>query len=301
MLRAAVRPRMLVMLVVLLAAAAVCARLGVWQLDRAQARGAQAERAEVAVTEGAAPVPLADVLAPQTSFTADLLGRHVSVTGTYEPAGQLLVTDRALDGRDGFLVLTSLRVSTGDGDGGPVLPVARGWVASPDDAGEPPAGEVTLTGFLQASEAAGRLDAEAGRVEAISSAQLVNLWGGPIYAGYLVVADASPEESGLRLLPPPEPRGGGGWDLRNLGYALQWSIFGLFAAVLWLRLVRDEARGELPPGAGGGAVGGGAVGDRAVGDSAVGDSGVGGDAVAGSAVGGGAADVRTQAGADASP
>ena len=241
---------MLVLLVVLLAAAAVCARLGAWQLDRAQARGAQAEQASVASREGAPAVPLDDVLAPQTSFDGDLLGRTVAVTGTYEPDGQLVVPDRSLDGRTGSIVLTPLRVAGGVGDGA-VLPVARGWVASADDAGAPPAGEVRLVGYLQAAEGSGALDPGAGTAESISTAQLVNLWGGPIYSGYLVLAESSPaQDAAVEALGPPQPRGGSGYDVRNLGYALQWWIFGLFAVGLWLRLVRDEAAGEPEPGAG---------------------------------------------------
>ena len=248
MARAAVRPRMLVLLVVLLGAAALCARLGAWQLDRAQVPAERADRA--AAAEAAVTVPLEEVLAPQTSFGGDLLGREVSVTGTYEAGGQLVVPDRALDGRTGAIVLTPLRVDGGAVPGA-VLPVARGWVASPGDAGPPPAGEVSLTGYLQASEAAGTLDPGAGTAESISTAQLVNLWGGPIYSGYLVLATSSPDQpDGPAALPPPQPRGGDGWDLRNLGYALQWWIFGLFAVLLWGRLVRDEALGEPVPGAG---------------------------------------------------
>lgn len=238
---------MLVLLVVLLAAAAVCARLGVWQLDRAQLRGALAEERALSTREAAPPAPIDDVLEPQTTFGGDLLGRPVTVTGNYEPAGQLVVSDRALDGRTGSLVLTPLRVAGGAGDGA-VLPVARGWVASPDDAVPPPSGEVVLTGFLQSSEAAGALDEGAGTAESISPAQLVNVWGGPIYTGYLVLTTSNPAHEGaLALLPAPEARGGGGLNFQNLGYALQWWIFGVFAVGLWVRLVRDEAAGDPEP------------------------------------------------------
>ncbi len=158
-----------------------------------------------------------------------------------------MVSDRALDGRTGSLVLTPLRVAGGAGDGA-VLPVARGWVASPDDAVPPPSGEVVLTGFLQSSEAAGALDEGAGTAESISPAQLVNVWGGPIYTGYLVLTTSNPAQEGaLALLPAPEARGGGGLNFQNLGYALQWWIFGVFAVGLWVRLVRDEAAGDPEP------------------------------------------------------
>lgn len=245
---------MLVVLVLLLATAAVCARLGVWQLDRAQLRGEQVARQQVAEQETAAPERLGDVLAPQASFHGGLVGRHVEVAGTYEADGQLLVADRVLDGRTGYLVLTPLRVSDADGGAGwsgadPVLPVVRGWVADPTAAGDllaVPGGAVTITGHLQVSEASGSGDSTPGQTDAISSATLVNTWGGPIYTGYLVLARAQPPQpSGLALVGPPTLGGSSSasWNVQNLAYAVQWWIFGGFALFLWWRLVKDEAAG----------------------------------------------------------
>lgn len=254
LVRAAVRPRLLVLLVILLAAAAVCARLGAWQLDRAQFRGEQAERLLVQARESAEPATIGDVLAPQASFSSELVGRSVQARGTYE-AGQLLVEDRVLDGRAGYLVLTPLLVANAAGTAGwtgaaPVLPVVRGWVADPSDAAAllpEPGAEVTVTGYLQVSEGAGRGDTAAGRTDAVSSAQLVNSWGGPIYAGYLVLSDSEPPQpAGLALLGPPTlgSSDSGNWNLQNLAYAAQWWIFGAFALFLWVRMVRDEAAGD---------------------------------------------------------
>ena len=240
MLRAAVRPRMLLLLVLLLAAAALCARLGAWQLDRAQVHGSAAAERLTAELVAAPAVPLDDVLAPQTTFTGDLVGRKVSVTGTYDATGQLLVTGRAHDGTTGLLVLTPLRTADGD-----VLPVVRGWVAAPADADEPPAGPVEVTGYLQASEQAGTGVAD-GRTDAISSAELLNSWGGPIYTGYLVVSASDPAQAATVALLDPPTKPGAGLNIQNLAYAAQWWIFGAFAVLLWLRLVRDEARGAGP-------------------------------------------------------
>ncbi|GIG19414.1 SURF1-like protein [Cellulomonas chitinilytica] len=246
LLRAAVRPRMIVLLVVLLAAAAVCARLGAWQLDRAQVRGAKAEDRHVAALVAAPPVPLGDVLTPQTSFRGDMVSRKVTVTGAYDAAGQLLVGGRAHDGVTGYLVVTPLREP-----GGAVLPVVRGWVAAPADADVPPAGDVTVVGYLQASEQAGdgvRLgeDGTSGRADAVSSAELLNVWGGPIYTGYLVVATSDPAQSDAVAILDPPRKPGAGLNLQNLAYAAQWWLFGGFAVLLWLRLVRDEAAGGRP-------------------------------------------------------
>jgi cytochrome oxidase assembly protein ShyY1 len=246
LVRAAVRPRLAVTLLVLLAAAGICGRLGVWQLDRAHVRSQVALEQRRAAEASTPPAALADVLAPQTRFDGSLVGRRVAVRGFYAANEQYLVSGRSLDGRTGYLVLTPLAVSTAAGtttSGPPVLPVVRGWIPGPDGADlAPPSGEVAVTGFLQASEAAGMIDPVARTTDAISSGALANIWGGPIYTGYLVATSSEPaQQGGLTSLPQPTPPGGVGWNIQNLAYALQWWIFGGFALALWWRLVRDEA------------------------------------------------------------
>ncbi len=256
---------MIVILLIFLAAAAVCGRLGVWQIDRAYERANLAAAQEAAEAAAAAPVDLGEVLVPQSSFPGELVGREVEVTGTYEPAGQMLVTGRSLDGVDGYLVLTPLRVSD-DGTGGaswaalsgePVLPVVRGWVDSPtpgDAALEVPAGEVSLHGWLQASESTvrtGTVPENPGGpplTQDIASSALANTWDGPIYTAYVVHTGSSPEQvpadaGGPAPLPRPVLEGGTDVNLQNFFYALQWWVFGLFAVALWVRLVRDEMAG----------------------------------------------------------
>jgi len=253
-------PRMIGFLLLFLLAAGVCGRLGVWQLDRAYQRAELAEQHEIAEAEAVGPEGLGVLLPPQSTFPGELVGRQVWVEGRYEPQGQLLVAGRALDGRTGFLVLTPLRVSD-DGTGGeswadlsgpPVVPVVRGWVPTADaeDAAglEVPSGEVRVTAYLQASEAAGTGGLPAGQTDSISSAALANAWGNPIYGGYLVLMDSDPAQpaaadGGPRLLPRPTIEGGNGVNVQNAFYALQWWIFGAFAVALWVRLVRDEAAG----------------------------------------------------------
>lgn len=262
----ATQPRMIGILLLFLLAAAVCGRLGVWQLDRAYLRAELAAQQEAAEAAAAAPAGLGELLPPQTSFPGELVGREVWVSGTYETQGQELVAGRSLDGRTGYLVLTPLRV-TDDGTGGaswaslsgaPVVPVVRGWVpsATPGDAAlEVPAGEVRVTGRLQASEStqegAEPLPDNPGGpplTDSISTGALVNDWGGPIYSGYVVLTASDPAQpavadGGPAALPRPVLEGGTDVNLQNLFYALQWWVFGLFAVLLWLRLVRDEMSG----------------------------------------------------------
>lgn len=254
---------MIGLLLLFLLAAAVCARLGVWQLDRAQERGRLAETQAAAEAQSQGPEALGSLLAPQSTFPGNLVGRQTWVEGEYVPGTQMLVEGRAHDGDAGFLVLSALRVSedgTGaaswaDLSGAPVLPVVRGWVPATADGSEPdvsdvvladPTGPVRLAGYLQASEALGQGSDVPGRTDSISSASLANTWGGPIYSGYLVVSSADPAQAdAIVLLDRPSIEGGEGLNLQNLFYALQWWIFGGFAVLLWLRLVRDEARGEV--------------------------------------------------------
>ena len=244
--RVATRPRMLGMLALFLAAAVACGLLGAWQLDRARERGEAAQTARQAQLVAAEPVPLDTVLAPQTAFPGDLVGRKVSVTGSYEAAGQLVVSGRARDGVVGSLVLTPLRV--GSGDGAAVLPVVRGWLpagAAPD---EPAAGPVSLVGYLQAGESAGSGIAGA-TTDAISPAELLHVWAGPIWTGYLVLASSDPPQAAGQAgapvpLGPPTPTQTGP-NLQNLLYALEWFVFGGFAVFLWWRAVLDEAHGRV--------------------------------------------------------
>ncbi len=100
----------------------------------------------------------------------------------------------------------------------------------------------TLVGWLHVGEAAGATGLPDGQTDAISPAELVNRWGGPIYTGYLVLESVDPGPGPRSGPDGPEPvPGAGGVDWRNLGYALQWWMFGIFAVALWWRMVGDEA------------------------------------------------------------
>jgi cytochrome oxidase assembly protein ShyY1 len=263
MVKIALSPQKIVLLIVFLAAAFVFARLGIWQLERAYERANLAQQHELAEAAAQEPSLLGEVLAPQAPFPGSLVGQRVSVSGIYEPENQLLVVGRHVEGEVGFLVLDSLLV-TDDGLGGaswsdlsgqPRLPVVRGWI--PTDAVsesgqisdewvatlQPPTSQVDLVGWLQASEAAETRSLPVGQTSALSSAQLANAWGNPIYSGYFVVQSSTPAQPGdITSLPRPSIEGSDGLNLQNLFYAIQWWVFGGFAVALWLRLVRDDAK-----------------------------------------------------------
>lgn len=242
---------MIVTLLVILAAAAVCVRLGAWQLDRAVARAEQGRAAELAAREEAPPVPISDITEPQTPFTQEMVGRRVQVAGTYIGPeffvpGQFRVDPDDPKNKDlwahGYWVLSGLRT-----DDGAVLPVVRGWVADADPAYLNAEGEgAEVIGYLDGSQAVGE-PVDGDTIGAVSSAQLVNEWSTPIYSGYIVLADSTPPVPDPAGLPPLEDVGvptlsGGGLNLQNLAYAGEWFIFGGFALLIWWRMVRDQAR-----------------------------------------------------------
>ena len=181
-----------------------CIFMGSWQLSRFEDRMTESRDAgKQVVTDGReAPRPLAELL-PVDKATS---GKQVTATGRY--AKQLLVPDRQLDDREGYYVLTLLRI-----DGGKALPVVRGWLPGTADPAKVPAaptGEVTVTGALQASETPGDNGVSAqgglpaGQTAAISAASLVNLVPYGVYDAWITLDKA---DSGMKAVPAAAPAG----------------------------------------------------------------------------------------------
>lgn len=250
MLRTALKPRWLALLALVLVAAAVMARLGEWQLDRARQKG---EQDRVAQARARAAVPLTSILPPRTAFPAADADRRVTVRGRWDTARQLLVPGRALGNAIGLWVLTPLLLPDGSG-----VPVVRGWVPDAGDArADPralPGGTVALEGVLEPSEPVVDLEpgdasgVPAGQVALVAAPLLVQHWPYPLTTGYLLQTSATPgpagEAAGLQAVPPSS--GGGPLALQNLSYALQWWLFSAFGLFFWWRIVRDDHSGRLP-------------------------------------------------------
>ena len=177
-----------------LAAAAVMARLGEWQLDRARQKGEQ-DRIRAAQTQP--PVALSSLLAPRTAFPESAADRRVIVQGTWDGRRQLLVPGRRLGDATGLWVLTPLRLPDGSG-----VPIVRGWVPDAGNtAADParlPAGTVDVTGVLQPTEDVTDLapgeagGVPAGQVALAAAPLLVQHWPYPLVTGYVVQTAAAP-------------------------------------------------------------------------------------------------------------
>jgi cytochrome oxidase assembly protein ShyY1 len=214
----------------------VCVFMGTWQLGRFEGRvnaHTAAEKAPDPAGRAAAPL---DTLLPVDQETS---GRHTQATGRY--GDQFLVPGRELNGKEGSYVLTMLRT-----DGGKALPVVRGWLAGGRKPPAPPAGEVTVTGALQASETTGsdgvddRGGLPRGQLGMISGASLVNLVPYEVYDAWVTVSHAP---AGLTAVPAVAAQNTG-LDLKafqNLGYTGEWFVFAGFVLFMWFRLLRREA------------------------------------------------------------
>ncbi|WP_181727358.1 SURF1 family protein [Streptomyces sp. PT12] len=217
----------------------VCVIAGTWQLGRFEDQvDSHREQRELAEDTGEAR-PF-DELMPLTTET---VGRQAEITGTFDAEHQLLVPERTLDGDRGFYVLTPLRPA----DGGPAVPVVRGWLPGAADASAvpaPPEGEATASGALQAPESPSEITAPTtalpeGQLGVISAASLINVLPYPVADVWITVRDT---EAPLTPVPAEAPTGTG-LDMdafQNLGYTAEWFVFAAFAVFMWYRLFRRE-------------------------------------------------------------
>jgi cytochrome oxidase assembly protein ShyY1 len=214
--------------------------LSLWQWHRAEDKRAQ--RLELQTAAAAAPVPLAAIERPAGGGIdpADEW-RRVAVEGTYDPARQVVVRKRPLDARNGFWVMTPLTMASGG-----VVWVNRGWEPAGADAlttppiPEPPAGPVTVTGYLrpfEAGDAKSNDGLPTGQVAAPAVAALPEV--SDAYPAYVQLRESSPPQAGLVALPLETVD-----ESRNISYAVQWLLFAGVAIGGWFFFLRREAKDD---------------------------------------------------------
>lgn len=114
--------------VLAIAGAAVCVRLGIWQLDRLEQRRAFNDQ----VTSMRALSPL-DLNTDDSSNLNTMEYRGVTAQGEFDFANQIVIRNQYYDGRYGYHLLTPLLLP----DGRAVL-IDRGWI--PSEGNDSPAG-----------------------------------------------------------------------------------------------------------------------------------------------------------------
>jgi surfeit locus 1 family protein len=239
MVRFLLRPRWLAGLVLVIIVMVSFVRLGFWQLRRLDERHAYERLAASRLADP--PAPVAEVLSAGPDAVAF---RRVTVTGTFDPAREVVLYGRSQDGRTGNHVLTPLRL-----DDGSAIAVDRGWVpleeASPPIAvAAPPPGEVRVTGVLFPSEVTSSpSDVATGTTFAkLDLPRLAAQVPYPLAPVYILESGQDPPQNDLpRIAPLPDPAE----SPPHLSYAIQWFSFAAIAVVGFVILVRREYRRSL--------------------------------------------------------
>ena len=234
-------PRRLLLAVTVLIVASAAVGLGRWQLRRLRQR--RASNAVLLAARQRPPLELTGAVTPDTPIDS---GRRVVATGRFEPGDQIVLRGRVQNDAPGLQVVTPFVL-----DGGAVLWVLRGFVASPDAVTPPdsipaPApGPVTISGLALAvprTADGGALLHHDGRTSwnRLDRGTLARLRHHSLPV-YLLLTGDSTGPGHLLTGPVPEFNDG-----PHLSYAIQW--FGIALAVLTFGLIvlwRD-GRG-LPP------------------------------------------------------
>jgi cytochrome oxidase assembly protein ShyY1 len=203
--------------------ATVCTWAGIWQIHRYGEK--RVDNSELRRNDSAAVAPVGQVLAVGRSAAAARL-RKVTASGTYDPARQVLVRQRTVGGKAGFLVATPLRTAGGE------LLVVRGFVATSGPATQtprvpaPPTGPVDVTGRVFPSEpAAAERGLPAGQVERLTVPALTRA---PAYGGYIELLGG---DTGLVPTDAPDLSNpaGGAFEGQHLAYVVQWFFFAALA------------------------------------------------------------------------
>lgn len=264
------RPKWVLGHVLVIALVIAFVGLGFWQLDRLSQR--RDENAAIAERSRIPSTPVTEVVPPGTGLddVDDLRYRQVSLTGTWDADGEVLVRPRSLDGVSGWHVVTPLVL-----DDGRAALVTRGFAPLSTDldavreAVAPPTGEVTVTGLAfptQERQGIGPTDPEDGVLEELARVDIGRIdeqYGRDLLPVYVQLATPAPTEiTDLpRLLPAPTTDEG-----PHLSYAGQWFLFAGVGLVGWPLLLRHTAaeerrredgddgggRGSGPGGGGGG-------------------------------------------------
>lgn len=204
--------------------AAVCLRLGFWQLERLGER-----RAENRIAEAARGLP---EMAISGGADSSLAQRRVRATGAYDAGGEIILRGQSHRERPGVVVVTPLRLS---GEETAVL-VARGFVPSADAVNvssvpPPDSGEVTIRGVALPL---GERDDDGAMLErpgagttwkGLDRSAVEARLGYPVASVYILQAPDSAAASPRRLEPPALDDG------PHLSYAIQWFAFAAIALV----------------------------------------------------------------------
>jgi cytochrome oxidase assembly protein ShyY1 len=212
--------------------------LGEWQFGRLDDR--EARNAVIEENAHDDPVPVDEVLTPGDPVSSDEEYTVIEATGTYAVDDTLIVRYRTREGAPGVQVVVPLMTADGT-----ALVVDRGWMpdddptVDPQDAApDPPAGEVTITGWVRADGEGDSTKVSDGGMRAISSEAVGDALDLEVYGGFVELLSEDPAPADA-LEPPDEPDTGEG---PHFFYGLQWWFFGVLALGGFGYLAWDERK-----------------------------------------------------------
>lgn len=224
------------------ALATVCVFLGNWQLDRRATVVANIQRIEA--NYDAAPRQLAPDFQPFSDFQKNQEWTPVQLTGTYDGDAAVLVRNRPLNGKPGFLSLVPFRLA----DGSAVI-ISRGWSAPSDSDNArpanvlvPPTGEVTITARVRPGEPEVAWGAPEGQLASINLKDYQKRVDYPLATGaYGALASESPAPpEGM----PPQQTKPALDEGPHLSYAMQWFAFAVMMFIGYGYAAWAHARNE---------------------------------------------------------
>lgn len=236
--------RWLGFLLFVLVLAAVCTRLGIWQMHKLDLR---LDRNQVITKHfNTAPVDLTAALPAGAEVDKTSEWTRVTAVGTYDVDHEVTVKFTTRDGAPGADVVTPLVLESGD-----AVLVDRGWIATDNnvtkpDVPAPPTGQVTIEGWLRQDNGAGpsAVKPADGQIRAISSGGMADYVPYDLVDGYVNLQDQKPASTGTELAAEPKPELGQG---PHFFYALQWWFFALLAVVGYFWFARAEAKERRNP------------------------------------------------------
>jgi surfeit locus 1 family protein len=220
-------------------AAALFARLGVWQLARLHEKVQRID--EIVAQQRTVPVEFGSL--PRDTGLARY--RAARVNGRFDYDQEIVLSGRSFQGSPGVNLITPVRVAGSD----TAVLVNRGWVYSPDGARvdrkrwrEKDSG--TVTGFVQGympDEGVTAATADPRIVRRVSRSEIASKITYPVAPYYLVATgDSADGDHPARLTLPPLDEGS------HRGYAFQWFSFAAIALVGAGIMIRRDRRPDSP-------------------------------------------------------